>query len=57
MRLIVLQVKELLRGDYYNQLENVKMQFCYQEGNYNEALKWYKHYSKIHLKHLVVYWL
>ena len=25
--LIVLQVKELLRGDYYNQLENVKMHF------------------------------
>ena len=27
MGLIVLQVKELLRGDYYNQLENVKMHF------------------------------
>ena len=25
--LIVLQVKELLRGDYYNQHENVKMHF------------------------------
>ena len=27
MGLILLQVKELLRGDYYNQLENVKMHF------------------------------
>ena len=27
MGLIVLQVKELLRGDYYNQHENVKMHF------------------------------
>ena len=27
MGLIVLQVKELPRGDYYNQLENVKMHF------------------------------
>ena len=27
MGLIVLQVKELLMGDYYNQLENVKMHF------------------------------
>ena len=27
MRLIVLLVKELLMGDYYNKLENVKMHF------------------------------
>ena len=45
MGLIVLQVKELLRGDYYNQLDMLNV-FFYQEGSYNEALKWYKHYSK-----------
>ena len=33
MGLIVLQVKELLSGDYYNKHENVKMHFFYQEGS------------------------